>query len=93
MRAIFDAVRNYSASQLQAGRGSQGTQVNIAVALMVLKITVLRNSWRLLVELPSGQPCKARSLASYEKALQAPLMPGVANMVPQGKIVTEVKEA
>lgn len=44
-----------SATQLERGKGTEGTELNIAVALIVLLIIVLRNSWRLLVEIPSEE--------------------------------------
>jgi hypothetical protein len=45
----------FSATQLRQRMGDARTELNIAVALIVLLITVLRNSWRLLVEIPSDQ--------------------------------------
>ncbi len=45
----------YSASQLQQGKGPEGTEANIAVAFIILMVIMLRNSWRLLVEIPSEQ--------------------------------------
>ncbi len=48
----------YLAFQLIRGKGSEGTETNIAVALIILLSVVLRNSWRLLVEIPSEQARK-----------------------------------
>ncbi len=53
--AILDAWLIYSATQLQQGKGDEGTETNIAVALVILLIIVLRNSWQLLVEIPSTE--------------------------------------
>ncbi len=50
--ALLDAWLIYSAMQLQQGRGTQTVEINIAVALVVLLVIVLRNSWQLLVEIP-----------------------------------------
>ncbi len=50
--ALLDDWLIYSATQLNQGKGSPGTELNIAVALVILLIIVLRNSWQLLVELP-----------------------------------------
>jgi len=46
----------YSASQLEQGKGTEGTETNIAVALIMLMVIVLRNSWRLLIENPKPDP-------------------------------------
>ncbi len=42
----------YSAMQLPQGRGSDSTETNIASAVIILVVIVLRNSWRLLIEIP-----------------------------------------
>jgi hypothetical protein len=49
----------YSASQLQQGKGSDGIETNIATVFVILMVIVLRNTWRLLVEIPSEQQWKA----------------------------------
>jgi len=51
--ALLDAWLIYLASQLQNGKGSDTTETNIAVALIVLPVIVLRNSWQLPIEIPS----------------------------------------
>ena len=51
--ALLDAWLIYLASQLQHGKGSDTTETNIAVELIVLLVIVLRNSWQLLIEIPS----------------------------------------
>ena len=51
--ALMYAWLIYSSSQLDKGKGTEGTETNIAVALIMLTIIVLRNSWRLLIEIPS----------------------------------------
>ena len=43
----------YASTRLQQGKGDEGTESNIAAAFIVLLVIVLRNSWRLLVEIPS----------------------------------------
>ncbi len=53
--ALLDVWLIYSATRLQQGKGDEGTETNIAVALVVLLVIVLRNSWQLLIEIPSEE--------------------------------------
>jgi cytochrome b561 len=48
----------YFSIQLQHGRGSDEVETNIATAFVILMVIVLRNTWRLLVEMPSEQQWK-----------------------------------
>src|SRR5512133_450572 len=48
-----------SASQLQHGRGNEGIETTIATEFVILMVIVLRNTWRLLVEIPTEQQWKA----------------------------------
>lgn len=43
----------FSALQLREGTGSTGVEINIGAALVLLLAIVLRNSWRLLFEIPA----------------------------------------
>ncbi len=52
---LLDGWLIFSATQLQQGKGSEGTETNIAVALIILLVIVLRNSWQLLIEIPSEE--------------------------------------
>lgn len=52
---LLDGWLIYSATQLQQGKGSEGTETNIAVALIILLVIVLRNSWQWLIEIPSEE--------------------------------------
>lgn len=58
--AISDGWLIYSATQLQHGKGSDSTETNIAGALIVLLVIVLRNSWQLLIEIPSEEKAEGR---------------------------------
>ena len=49
----------YSAIQLQHGRGNVGIETNIATEFVIMMVIVLRNTWRLLVEIPTEQQWKA----------------------------------
>jgi|SRR6476660_3094549 len=51
---IYGALIYYS-SQLQHGKGTDEIETNIATAFVILMVIVLRNTWRLLVEIPSEQ--------------------------------------
>ncbi len=51
----------FLAFHLVHGKGSEGTETNIAVALIILLFIVLRNSWRLLIQIPSEQSRKEKS--------------------------------
>ena len=53
---LLDAWLFYLATLLQRGMGNDTTETNIAVSLIVLLVIVLRNSWRLLIEIPSEAP-------------------------------------
>jgi len=55
---IYGALIYYS-SQLQQGKGTDEIETNIATAFVILMVIVLRNTWRLLVEIPSEQEWKA----------------------------------
>lgn len=57
---LLDAWLIYWATQLQRGRGSDGVETNIAVALVILLVILLRNSWRLLVEIPGESQAAAK---------------------------------
>ncbi len=48
----------YSVVQLQPGGSNEGLETNIATIFIILMVIVLRNTWRLLVELPSEQQKK-----------------------------------
>ncbi len=45
----------YTAIRLLQGHGDEGSETNIASALILLLVIVLRNSWRLLVEIPAQE--------------------------------------
>ena len=47
----------FSATQLRRGKGSDGVEINIGAALVILLVIVLRNSWRLLFQVP-GEDAK-----------------------------------
>ena len=49
----------YSATLLQHGIGNPGIETNIATEFVILMVIVLRNTWRLLVEIPTEQQWKA----------------------------------
>jgi len=55
---IYGALIYYS-SQLQQGKGTDEIETNIATAFVILMVIVLRNTWRLLVEIPTEQEWKA----------------------------------
>ena len=55
---IYGALIYYS-SQLQQGKGTDEIETNIATAFVILMVIVLRNTWRLLVEIPIEQEWKA----------------------------------
>ncbi len=48
----------YASTRLQAGRGDASSESSIAAVFIVLLVIVLRNSWRLLVEIPSEEQNK-----------------------------------
>ncbi len=45
----------YFSSQLHRGLGTDEVETNIATSFVILMVIVLRNTWRLLVEIPSEQ--------------------------------------
>ncbi len=45
----------FASSHLQQGKGDEASESSIAAVLIVLPVIVLRNSWRLLVEIPSEE--------------------------------------
>jgi hypothetical protein len=55
---VYGALIYYS-TQLQHGKGTDEIETNIATAFVILMVIVLRNTWRLLVEIPSEQQWKA----------------------------------
>ncbi len=66
----------FLAIQLNQGKGSDGTETNIAVALVILFIIVLRNSWQLLVELPSESMVRKQGWASSHREAGIATVPG-----------------
>lgn len=51
-RAIAVSTFYYS-TYLQGGKGTEASESSIAAIFIALLVNVLRNSWRLLVEIPS----------------------------------------
>ncbi len=45
----------YTAVHLMQGHADEGSETNIAAALILLLVIVLRNSWRLLIEIPTEE--------------------------------------
>ncbi len=46
----------YWASQLRQGKGDQWMEANLAMAFIGLLLVLLRNSWRLLMQIPVEEP-------------------------------------
>lgn len=51
----------FSSYQLNQGKGSESAETNIAAALIILLVIVLRNSWRLLFEIPTEEQQRSKS--------------------------------
>ncbi len=61
----------YSSSQLPQGKGDEATEANIATAFIVLLVIVLRNSWRLLVEIPSEHVNDSPTASCHDVTIQS----------------------
>jgi hypothetical protein len=55
---IMYALVIYWASQLRQGKGDEWLETNLATAFVGLLLIVLRNSWRLLIQIASDEPRK-----------------------------------
>ncbi len=48
----------YMAVQFRQGKGDDGLEASLAAAFVGLLLILLRNTWRLLVQIPSDEPRK-----------------------------------
>ncbi len=55
---IFYALIIYWSIQLRQGKGDDWLEASLAAALISLLLILLRNSWRLLIQIPSEEPRK-----------------------------------